>query len=132
MILDGKKSILYLPDRNVRLSRMENTLLTVILHDKNRVVGMGEILQEIFPDYDNAPIYIKKVQNTCIRLNQKIYPYFQLKYKRNIYCYIDVAIDLRWKKLFLKEHKNTIILIKKYQELENIKHEIQKLKLKIY
>lgn len=70
------------------------------------------------------------LQGILFRLNEKLYPFAKITAKNKIGYRIRLYVTPKqeqWKNKFLNEHKQTLLLLNKYKELEKKKKEVQEI-----
>lgn len=129
MVLDEDNAILYLKDRKVRLSEIQNLLLSFLISSPTKTRHIKDVSEYVYVNSEKKNKtynYDYRLSGLIYRLNKKLYPYIQIEYKANMYCKIVTnEYTEEWKIEFRKNHKNSYKLLKKKEQVKKIEKDIQ-------
>lgn len=132
MLLNNDNYTLYFKDRKVKLGKLNYKLLLLFIENKNKYITLDEIIKFVYQNISASKYYIDAARRMIILSNSKTRPYFKIKSCPKKGYYLEIQpINQNWKKSFLKNHKETLLLSKKYDEIRKIKKEINIIKEKI-
>lgn len=131
MVLDEDNAVLYFKYRKVKLSEKQNLLLSYLINTPDKCRRMEDVSKYVYKDEEKKQFELHcdyRLSGLIYRVNKKTRPDFEILYKSNKICYINVKpYDKKWLKKFIKNHKKSYILYEKYKQLGILQKEIKDL-----
>lgn len=123
MVLDEKNRQFYLDDKIIKLTYLENQILSILINNKD--------IYKYVPFNMFNSTNIHALRTTIYRLNEKIKPYLKIVSKNKFgYKIIICNYKLDWKRNFLVKN-NYYELINIYKEIQETEAKLTKLKNKL-